>query len=110
MAKEKQTDEDKAAAKAAHVAKEIDAQAKQAEAEALKVSKDTVIAAGQTWEEAEHENPFEAIMSAVVDEVRFNGKENMYVKFVWGHKGAEPNKYEAVSEKEFRERFPKFIK
>lgn len=111
----KQTDEEKAAVKAEEkslsVAKAVDAQAKQAEADALKKSKDTVIVAGQTWDEAEHENPFQVIMSAVVDEVRLNRKSDVYVRFSWAPKGQEYSKvFEAVTEKDFRDRFPKFIK
>ncbi len=110
----KQTDEEKAAVKAeaqaAHVSKSIDAQAQQAEIEALKKSKDTEIAAGQTWEELEHENPFEAIMAALVNEVRLNRKGDVYVRFSFAPKGQEPSKtFEAVTEKEFLARFPKFV-
>jgi predicted Holliday junction resolvase-like endonuclease len=100
---------DKAEAKAEKVDEAVNKQAQEAAKDAEKKSKDTEIAAGQIWEEAEHENPFQSIMVALVDEVRLNHKDVQYVRFSFAPKGNEPSRvFEAVDEKEFRERFPIF--
>ncbi|HEU4341000.1 MAG TPA: hypothetical protein VFU31_05465 [Candidatus Binatia bacterium] len=107
--------EERAAVKAEATAKavdtEVNAQAEREEAEALKVSKATEIQEGQVWEELEHENPFELIMRATVAEVRANRKGDKYIKFKWAPE-SQPDRasnFEYVTEKEFRERFPKFV-
>lgn len=105
--------EEKAVAKAEATAKAVDAQvneqAAKEEAAALKVSKETEVIEGQVWEELEHENPFDRIMQASVAEVRKNRKGAVYVKFAWAPKGQPEGRsnFEYVTEKEFRDRFPK---
>jgi hypothetical protein len=87
----------------------VNKQAQEAAKAAEKQSKETEIAAGQIWEEAEHDNPFQSIMVALVDEVRLNHKDDLYIRFSFAPKGNEPSRvFEAVDEKEFRERFPIF--
>ena len=101
---------DLAEAKAEKVDEAVNKQAEEAAKAAEKKSKDTEIAAGQNWSEEQHENPFQTIMVGLVDEVRLNAKDDLYVRFSYAPKGHEPSKvFEAVSEKEFRERFPKFV-
>lgn len=111
MAKKTESAEEKAEAVAKAVDAQVNEEAKREEAAALKVSKETEIREGQIWEELEHENPFERVMRAVVAEVRANRKGDKYVKFNWAPRD-QPDRasnFEYVTEKEFRERFPKFV-
>jgi len=104
----KPDEKEKAQTQAEHVAKTIDEQANRAEADALAKSKSVAIASGQAWEQAEHANPFQTVMVAQVKDVRTNGKGDVYVRFSYAPKGNAPSlTFEAVTEKEFRERFPK---
>jgi hypothetical protein len=99
MAKSKQEKVDEA----------VNKQAAEAAKAAEKQSKEIEIAAGQIWEEAEHDNPFQSILVALVDEVRLNHKDDLYIRYSAAPKGNEPSRELQVDdEKEFRERFPIF--
>jgi hypothetical protein len=99
MAKSKQEKVDEA----------VNKQAQEAAKAAEKQSKEIEIAAGQIWEEAEHDNPFQSILVALVDEVRLNHKDDLYIRYSAAPKGNEPSRELQVDdEKEFRERFPIF--
>jgi hypothetical protein len=87
----------------------VNKQAQEAAKAAEKQSKEIEIAAGQIWEEAEHDNPFQSILVALVDEVRLNHKDDLYIRYSAAPKGNEPSRELQVDdEKEFRERFPIF--